>query len=192
MAGMSRSDNLIRYGTGAAVLLVAGIAAVVSFQHIQHLALTHGQTSLAAALLPLSIDGTVAAASLVMLRAARTQLATPVLARFMLALAVVATLAANVGYGLPYGVPGALLSGWPAVAFIGCAEMAILMVRKTAQPAAVTGKGSPAKPPLPPHRQVRTEYQAGDETAKKILAAIRTRDRTWQAAFNGNGGVPHE
>ena len=55
-------DRWIRRGTGAAVLLVAAIAAVISFQHIQHLALTHGQTPLAAALLPLSIDGTVAAA----------------------------------------------------------------------------------------------------------------------------------
>jgi len=110
--------------------LVAAIAAVVSFVHIEHLARTHGQTELAALLLPLSIDGTVAAASTVMLRAARAGLGTPWLARFMLGLAVTATLTANVGYGLPYGLPGALLSGWPAVAFIGCAEMAIGMVRK--------------------------------------------------------------
>ena len=45
-------------------------------------------------------------------------------------LAVGATLAANVGYGLPYGLAGAALSEWPAVAFIGCAEMAIGMVRQ--------------------------------------------------------------
>ena len=82
-------------------------------------------------LLPVSIDGTVGAASLVMLRAAREGLGTPSLARFMLVLAVGATLAANVGYGLPYGLAGAALSGWPAVAFIGCAEMAIGMVRRS-------------------------------------------------------------
>jgi hypothetical protein len=122
-------DRLARW-TAAAVLLVAAIAAVVSFVHIEHLAVTHGQTQLAAYLLPVSVDGTVAAASLVMLRAARAGLGTPVLARAMLGLAVAATLAANVGYGLPYGLPGALLSGWPAVAFIGCAEMAIGMVRR--------------------------------------------------------------
>ena len=123
-------ETLGRLVTTGAVLLVAAIAAVVSFVHIEHLAVTHGQTELAAGLLPLSIDGTVAAASMVMLRAARAGLGTPWLARFMLGLAVTATLTANVGYGLPYGMAGALLSGWPAVAFIGCAEMAIGMVRK--------------------------------------------------------------
>jgi hypothetical protein len=33
------------------------------------------------------------------------------------------TIAANVGYGLPLGVPGALISGWPAIAFVGSVEM---------------------------------------------------------------------
>jgi Protein of unknown function (DUF2637) len=124
-------DEVIRCLTAAAVLLVVAIAAVVSFVHIEHLAVTHGQTTLAAPLLPVSIDGTVAAASLVMLRAARGGLGTPWLARVMLGLSVVATLAANITYGARYGITGSLLSGWPAVAFIGSAEMAIGMVRRT-------------------------------------------------------------
>jgi hypothetical protein len=123
----------IRAATTAAVLLVAVIAAVVSFVHIEHLAVTHGQTELAAMLLPVSIDGTVAAASLVMLRAARAGLGTPWLARVMLGLSVVATLAANIAYGARYGITGSLLSGWPAVAFIGSAEMALGMVRRARQ-----------------------------------------------------------
>jgi hypothetical protein len=174
------SDVWIRRGTGAAVLAVAGIAAVISFQHIQYLALTHGQTWAAAVLLPLSIDGTVAAASLVMLRAARLRIDTPWLARAMLALAVVATLAANVSYGLPYGMPGALLSGWPAVAFIGCAEMAILMVRR-AQPRV------PARVPVKRAesvRQIRQEHGVSSATAVKMqryaAAAVR-------AVSNGHG-----
>jgi len=125
------------------VLFVALIAAVVSFVHIEHLAAVHGQTTLTAWLLPLSIDGTVVAASMVMLRAARARLATPRLARFMLGLAVVATLAANIAYGLPYGLPGALISGWPAVAFIGCAEMAISAVRKMGTGASPAAQGAP-------------------------------------------------
>ena len=178
-------DRFIRIGTAAAVLLVAAIAAVISFQHIQHLALTHGQTPLAAVLLPLSIDGTVAAASLVMLRAARGGFDTPWLARSMLALAVVATLAANIGYGLPYGIPGALLSGWPAAAFIGSAEMAILMVRR-ARPAAPAAVSVPGK--LPARRQVQRDYSCGQGTADKILAGMRTRDRVLTAGSNGYGG----
>jgi hypothetical protein len=126
------SDRLLRTGTAAAVLLVAFIAAVISFVHIQHLALTHGQTAMAAALLPLSIDGTVTASSLMLLRAARAHIPAPVLAQVMLVLSVLATLAANVAYGAAFGLTGALISGWPAVAFIGCAEMAITMARRAA------------------------------------------------------------
>jgi hypothetical protein len=124
------SDAVIRRMTAAAVLIVALIAAVVSYVHIGHLAVTHGQTTLAAGLLPLPIDGTVAATSLAMLRAARAGAATPWLARSGLVLSVGATLAAGIGYGLPYGAAGALISGWPAVAFIVCAELAIGMVRR--------------------------------------------------------------
>jgi len=104
------SDAVIRRMTAAAVLIVALIAAVVSYVHIGHLAVTHGQTTLAAGLLPLPIDGTVAATSLAMLRAARAGAATPWLARSGLVLSVGATLAANVGYGLPYEAAGALIA----------------------------------------------------------------------------------
>jgi hypothetical protein len=194
------ADRWIRRGTAAAVLFVAGIAAVVSFVHIQDLAVTHGQTPLAAMLLPLSIDGTVAAASLVMLRAARNRIGTPWLARTMLALAVLATLAANVGYGLPYGVPGALLSGWPAVAFVGCAEMAIGMVRRVARavPAAVPAQRRPAK--TPGIAKIKTEVGVGQDKARKVQRLIQAaaapadggRDATPEppsvpATFNGSG-----
>lgn len=141
-------SRAIRAGTAAAVLLVAAIAAVVSFVHIDHLAVTHGQTTLAATLLPISIDGTVAAASLVMFRAARAGLGTPWLARVMLGLSVVATLAANIAYGARYWLAGSLLSGWPAVAFIGSAEMAIGMVRRVRR-AIPSGAPSAVSPPVP-------------------------------------------
>lgn len=116
--------------TTAAVLLVAAIAAAISFVHIESLAVRYGQPLLAAYLLPVSIDGTVAVSSLAMLRSARLGLSAPWLARTMLLLAVGATLACNIGFGLPHGLPGALLSGWPAVAFVGSAEVAISMSRK--------------------------------------------------------------
>src|SRR6266702_2812649 len=159
--------------TSAAVLLVAAIAAAVSFIHIQHLAAARGQDPVASVLLPASIDGTIAAASLVMLRAARAGLGTPWLARGMLTLAVVATRAANVGYGLPYGIPGALISGWPAVAFIGCAEMAIGMVRRVSRavPAAVPAGRRPAKPPG--LAKIKTEVGVGQDKARKVQRLIQ-------------------
>lgn len=169
------SDRAIRSLTAAAVLLVAAIAAVVSFVHIEHLAARHGQTTLAAYLLPLSIDGTVAAASLTMLRAARAGLGTPSLARFMLGLAVLATLACNVGYGAPRGVAGALLSGWPAVAFIGCTEMAVGAIRRTRPaPAAVPASAPVPAPEVQPAPAADSPVPAGSnghEPAARVFAA---------------------
>ena len=162
-------DHINRVLTAGAVLLVALIAAIVSFVHIEHLAVTHGQTFVAAVLLPVSIDGTVAAASLVMLRAARAGLGTPWLARFMLGLAVAATLAANIGYGLPFGVTGALLSGWPAVAFVGCAEMAIGMVRRVR--VARSGQRIQTWPPCG-HMRGQREWPAGGQTRRPLLATL--------------------
>jgi Protein of unknown function (DUF2637) len=126
MSGTDRYRTL----TAAAVLLVAAIAAVISYQHVVALAIRYGQPSLAAYLLPVSIDGLVAVSSRVMLRAARIGVSAPWLARTGLVLAVIATLACNVGYGVAHGWPGALLSGWPAVAFVVAAETAITMTRQ--------------------------------------------------------------
>jgi hypothetical protein len=128
--------------TAAAVLIVAAIAAVVSYDHIARLALGYGQPPLAAYLLPLSIDGMVATSSLVLLRAARVGMSAPWLARAGLVLAVLATLAANVASGLPHGWPGALVAGWPAVAFVVSAETVISMSRRS--PAGRAGGQPPA------------------------------------------------
>ncbi len=141
MSGTDRYRSL----TALAVLLVAAIAAVISYQHVVALAIRYGQPALAAYLLPVSIDGLVAVSSLVMLRAARTGVSAPWLARTGLVLAVIATLACNVGYGVAHGWPGALLSGWPAVAFVVAAETAITMTRQRKPEAA----GRPAIPSEP-------------------------------------------
>lgn len=176
-------DTAIRRLTAAAVLLVAAIAAVVSYVHIEDLAVTHGQTLLAAVLLPLSIDGTVAAASLAMLRAARAGLPTPRLGRFMLGLAVVATLAANVAYGIPFGVPGALLSGWPAVAFIGCTELSVGMVRKL-------GRAAPKVHPMPvPGMHPRTRPARTPPRTPGTPASVEDAEREFMTEL-ATGTVP--
>jgi hypothetical protein len=123
------AGRAIRWLTAAVVLAVASIAAVVSYSHIYALGRAHGQAGTAARLLPLSVDGLILAAGLVLLHAARRQDQAPPLARWMLWLGITATIGANVSYGLPYGPLGAVVSAWPAVAFIGSAEMALGMVR---------------------------------------------------------------
>ena len=164
--------------TAAAVLLVAAIAAVVSYMHVATLALDYGQPPLAAYLLPLSIDGMVATSSLVLLRSARTGVSAPWLARTGLVLAVLATLAANVASGLPAGWPGALLAGWPAVAFVISAETAIAMSRRRAASGQRTAVTATARPRP---KRVATRRPAAADTEAAILSALATRPQMTNA-----------
>ena len=109
-------DRVIRFLTAAGVCVVAAFAAVVSYSHIYGLGREHGQDGTAARLLPLSVDGLILAASLVLLHEARNGRDAPRLARFMLWLGIGATIGANIAYGAGYGPLGALISAWPAVA----------------------------------------------------------------------------
>lgn len=126
-------DKLIRVSTAAVVTCVAGFAAIVSYSHIYDLGRLHGQAGTAARLLPLSVDGLILAASLVLLHEARNNRPAPTLARAMLWLGVGATVGANAAYGYPFHGLGVLVSTWPAVAFIGAVEMVMMLVRRTRQ-----------------------------------------------------------
>ena len=133
----------------------------------------------------------------------------------MLALAVTATLAANVGYGLPYGLAGAALSGWPAVAFIGCAEMAIGMVRRARsaadhRPASTAATTRPARRPRAAARRGQIRRSQADieaealaalpgqpgMTGPQLAATIGVSDRTARRIrarlTAGNGHVPSD
>ena len=123
-------DRLARVLTGLTVCAVAVFAAIVSFSHIESLALAHGQPLAAARLLPLSVDGLILAASLVLLTEARAHREAPRLARAGLTLGVLATVLANVAYGARYGVVGAVISAWPAVSFIISTEILVGQMRR--------------------------------------------------------------
>ena len=127
-------DRVIRLATATVVCAVAAFAAVVSYSHIYGLGRAHGQDGTAARLLPLSVDGLILAASLVLLHEARNDRDAPALARFMLWLGIGATIGANLAYGAGYGLLGALISAWPAVAFIGTVEIAMQLVRRARGP----------------------------------------------------------
>jgi hypothetical protein len=121
-----------QWATALAVLAVATIAAVVSYAHIQALALSHGYTPGTAGLLPFSVDGLIVASSLALANGAR-----PSLARSGLVLGVLATVAANLAYGSRFGLAGEVISAWPAVAFLLASEILLSMLR--ARPATVAG-----------------------------------------------------
>jgi hypothetical protein len=188
-------DRLVRAATAAAVSAVAAFAAVVSYSHIYDLGRAHGQSGTAARLLPLSVDGLILAAGLVLLHAARRQAPAPPLARCMLWLGIAATVGANISYGLPFGPLGAMVSAWPAVAFVGAAEMALGMVRsarpplRAGTPVPVPAPGAPvpwraapegareaagifaaelARGELPSIRRVRREMHVGQPRAQAI------------------------
>ncbi len=124
------TDRLIRLTTALAVLMVAGVAAVISYQHAYELVRTHGETGLTARLLPFTVDGLIWAASMVILDASRRNHPVPRLALWSLGTGIVATVGANLAHGLGHGPVGALVSAWPALALVGSFELMMLLIRK--------------------------------------------------------------
>ena len=102
-------DRAIRVSTAIAVLAVAGVAAYVSYWHAYAVVCAHGETGVTARLEPATIDGLVYASSMVNLYAARHRLPVPTLARWLLGLGIVATLAANMAQGWSHGPVGAVM-----------------------------------------------------------------------------------
>jgi hypothetical protein len=97
---MSGADRTIRWSTALAVLCVAAVAAVTSYEHAYGLVRAHGESGWTARMVPLTVDGLIYASSMVMLDSARRKAPVPVLARWFLGLGIAATLAANVAHGL--------------------------------------------------------------------------------------------
>lgn len=122
-------DRLIRITTALAVVTVAGVAAIISYQHAYELVTTHGETGLTAHLLPFTVDGLIWAASMVVLDASRRHHPVPPLAKWSLAVGIVATISANLAHGLNHGPIGALVSAWPALALVGSFELLMLQIR---------------------------------------------------------------
>ena len=123
------TDRLIKITTALAVVAVAGVAAIISYQHAYELVTSHGETGLTAHLLPFTVDGEIWAASMVVLDASRRHHPVPPLAKWSLAVGIVATIGANLAHGLNHGPIGALVSAWPALALVGSFELLMLLIR---------------------------------------------------------------
>src|SRR3984957_3456996 len=136
---MNTADRAIKWSTALAVLGVAAVAAVASYEHASDLVRAHGESGWTGRLIPLTVDGLIYASSMVMLDSARRGARVPPLARWLLGLGVIATLAANVAHGLGHGIIGAAVAAWPAVALVGSYELLITIVRG----AQVPGEGTP-------------------------------------------------
>jgi Protein of unknown function (DUF2637) len=128
---MNAVDRVIRWSTALAVLGVAAVAAVASYEHAYDLVRAHGEAGSTARLIPLTVDGLIYASSMVMLDSARRATPVPALARWLLGLGIAATLAANVAHGLGHGLGGAAVAAWPAVALVGSYELLMMVIRSS-------------------------------------------------------------
>jgi len=123
-------DGWIRFATVAAVLTVAGIAAVVSYRHMRGVALDHGEDPIAAAIIPISVDGLIVAASMALLADSRAGRRRTWLPYLLLALGSAASLAANVMHAQP-DLAARVIAAWPSAALIGSYELLMGQIRAT-------------------------------------------------------------
>src|SRR5713226_3268750 len=100
-------QHVIRWSTAGAVVGVAAVAAMASYEHAYALVRVHGEVGWTGRLVPLTVDGLIYASSMVMLDSVRRKTQVPALARWLLGLGIAATLAANVAHGLGHGPVGA-------------------------------------------------------------------------------------
>ena len=182
---MTAADRVIRWSTAGAVVGVAAVAAVASYEHAYDLVRAHGEAGWTARLIPLTVDGLVYASSMVMLDSARRAMPVPALARWLLGLGIAATLAANVAHGLGHGPAGAAVAAWPAVALVGCYELLMLVIRNSQVPmdctpvtdhgtdplrerAAELFAGQLAVDRVPSVRAIRAELHVGQPRAQRL------------------------
>jgi hypothetical protein len=106
---MSGADRVIRWSTALAVVGVAAVGAVASYEHACDLVGAHGESGWTARMVPFTVDGLIYASSTVMLDCARRETPVPVVLRWLLGLGIGATPAANVTHCRGHGLVGA---GW--------------------------------------------------------------------------------
>jgi hypothetical protein len=170
---MTGADRIIQWSTALAVLGVAAVAAVASYEHACDLVPAHGESGWTAHMVPLTVDGLIYASSMVMLDSARRKKPVPALARWLLGLGIAATLAANVAHGLGHGVIGAAVGAWPAVALVGSYELLMMVIRSSQMQADGRQTGGHEADPL---REQAAELFAEQLAADRVPSIRMIRD----------------
>ena len=175
---MTAADRVIRWTTAGAVVGVAAVAAVASYEHAYALVRAHGEAGWTCRLVPLTVDGLIYASSMVMLDSARRKVPVPPLARWLLCLGIAATLAANVAHGLGHGPPGAVVAAWPAVALVGSYELLMVIIRSGQVPAGpAAGPGTSSASGDGPLQAQAAEEFAGEVAAGRVPSVRMIRAR---------------
>ncbi|MGW9555602.1 DUF2637 domain-containing protein [Nocardiopsis sp. NPDC055551] len=126
------SSRRSRWTTIVAVLMLAVIAAVVSYSHMYELALRHGEPEWRAALFPLSVDGMIVASSMTLLSDARNGRKGGLLPWTLFIIGSGASLAANVAVADPT-MWSRIIHAWPSFALIGAYELLMRAFRTAAR-----------------------------------------------------------
>jgi Protein of unknown function (DUF2637) len=171
---MNAADRVIRWSTALAVVGVAAVAAVVSYEHASALVQTHGEFGWTGCLIPLTVDGLIYASSMVMLDSVRSGVWVPALARWLLGLGIIATLAANVSHGLGHGTIRAVVAAWPAIALVGSYEL-LMMIISGAQESTAAPRPHDGAPAIDPLGERAAVVFAADLAADRVpsVRAIR-------------------
>jgi len=166
---VTATEHVIRWSTAGAVAGVAAIAAVASYEHAYALVRAHGEAGWTGRLVPLTVDGLIYASSMVMLDSARRKTPVPALARWLLGLGILATLAANVAHGLGHGPVGAVVAAWPAVALVGSYELLMMVIRSSQ----TVPHGTSGSLGIPDPLQEQAAEVFADELAADRIPSVR-------------------
>lgn len=150
------------------ILAVAVFAFVQSYTHVYYLGQTHHETGASLRMLPLSVDWLMFAAGLTRLHVKRKEIKHwfPPAA---LALGAIATLIANIAFGIVFGWETAAIAAWAPVVLFVVVELGMLLVKTakvTAKPEA-NGPftGAIVDPAMDPWVRVQTELRQPSEAA---------------------------
>lgn len=121
------TDRTVRRTSVGSVLLVAAVAAVVSYYHLYELARIHGE-GWRAGLIPLSIDGMLVAATLAIVSQRRQRRPAGWVPWLGLILGIGASLLGNIAAASP-DVIARLIAGWPPAALAVAIETLVVILR---------------------------------------------------------------
>jgi hypothetical protein len=162
---------------GAATLVlcvVAGSAMTVGSTRTYALAKSHSMDGTAALLVAISLGGLIVGASLVLLHEERGP-SVPGTAEGMQLLGIAVMAAADIVSGARYGLLGAIISAWPAVAFFGAADLVLELVHRSRSRRREARPATASAVPSELQQAVRAAYlasvQAGTPLSQRAMAA---------------------
>lgn len=182
--------NLARWTGRLALAGVSGIAAVVSYFHALAVVRLAGATPPVAYLVPFLADLVILGASAALLEASRGSHPRPRLATASLGAGIAVTVAMNVAAGVAHGLTGALVAGWPALAFILALESLVGMVRRGRTIRDSRNENPVTEPDDPPSLDADLAWLLGRHSQRSVAAVTGApRARLGRLARSGTAAA---